>query len=210
MSHSLSSSFAESLKNFPYGHLLRVLPSSSHFLTFFTGRPSSLKREPLFSTIEIILHPSSSERHFAAWYPTLPRPWTITVFPSRPVSIFFVSRSFLSSKNSRRPNWTPLPVASFLPAIPFLWRGFPVTHALPLISLGCNFWYSSAIHAISLSEVPKSGAGTFWLGLIRSLLMSSCANLLVILAISPRSYFLGSIFKAPLEPENGTSTIAHL
>ena len=54
MSHSLPSCFAESLKNFPYGHRFKDLPSSSHFLTFFIGRPSSLNSDPFFSTIEII------------------------------------------------------------------------------------------------------------------------------------------------------------
>ena len=73
------------------------------------------------------------------------------------------------------PNKNGLPgreEASSLPGRPFLFGGLPVTHAAPLISLGCIFLYSSAIHAISLEDEPISGAGTFIDGLIRSRFIS--------------------------------------
>ena len=78
------------------------------------------------------------------------------------------------------------------------------------MSVGDIFLYSSAIHAISLDEVPISGAGTFCEGLIRSLLISSCANLLVIFSISFSVHSLGFILSPPLEPPNGTLMIAFL
>ena len=49
----------------------------------------------------------------------------------------------------------------------------PVTQARALMSVVFMRAYWSAIHAISRSPVPMSGAGTFWAGLIRSRLASS-------------------------------------
>ena len=52
-------------------------------------------------------------------------------------------------------------------------RGLPVTQALPSMSVVCMRLYWSAIHAISRSPVPMSGAGTFCEGWIRSRLANS-------------------------------------
>jgi hypothetical protein len=78
----------------------------------------------------------------------------------------------------------------------------PVTQADELMSVGFIFLYSSAIQAISVEDVPISGAGTFCEGLIKSLLISSCANLLVIFSISFLSQsilYFSSWTKHPLQ-----------
>jgi hypothetical protein len=85
----------------------------------------------------------------------------ITLLPSREPSSLANLTSFLLRKNYRNPNCTPLPVASTLPEMPPLFTGFPVTQALAVISDGFKRLYSSAIHAISFSPLPISGAGTF-------------------------------------------------
>jgi hypothetical protein len=64
-------------------------------------------------------------------------------------------------------------VASTRPWMPPAWIGLPVTQARALMSVVFIRLYWSAITAISRSEVPMSGAGTFWAGLIMSRLISS-------------------------------------
>ena len=78
-----------------------------------------------------------------------------------------------SRKNSRSAYCTPRPVASTRPAMPPAFSGLPVTQAMPLMSVVFIRLYWSAIHAISRSPVPMSGAGTFCAGLIMSRLISS-------------------------------------
>ncbi len=128
---------------------------------------------PSRSITATILQPSSSLRNFAAWKPTLPRPWTITFLPSSEPSRFAALTSSGCRKNSRSANWTPRPVASTRPAMPPALSGLPVTQAAALMSVVFIRRYWSTIHAISRSPVPMSGAGTFWAGLIRSRLHSS-------------------------------------
>ena len=101
-------------------------------------------------------------------------------------------------------------MASVLPEIPPLFTGFPVTQAHALRSVGFSLRNSSAIHAISRSPVPTSGAGTFWDGCIKSLLANSWVNRLVILSSSSSDHFFILIIRPPLEPPKGTSTKAHL
>ena len=57
--------------------------------------------------------------------------------------------------------------------MPPAFKGLPVTQAEALMSVVFIRLYWSTIQAISRSPVPMSGAGTFWLGLIRSRLASS-------------------------------------
>ena len=172
--------------------------------------PFSSTIEPSLSNTCVIRALSSKDKNNAAWKPTLPRPWTIILLPFNPElkPVFF--KSFSLSKKALRAYWTPLPVASVLPAIPPLLTGFPVTQAHAFKSVGFRRLYSSAIHAISLSPVPTSGAGTFWEGCIKSLFASSCANRLVILSNSSGFQSLGLIINPPLDPPKGTSTNAHL
>ena len=73
--------------------------------------------------------------------------------------VFLTSSEF--SKKAFKAYFTPLPVASVLPAIPPLFTGLPVTQAHAFKSVGFKRLYSSAIQAISRSPVPTSGAGTF-------------------------------------------------
>ena len=95
-------------------------------------------------------------------------------------------------------------------AMPPALSGLPVTQAEALMSVVFIRRYWSTIQAISRSPVPMSGAGTFWLGLIRSRLQSSKAKRRVICSISCSFHSRGSILRPPLEPPNGTSTSAHL
>ena len=94
--------------------------------------------------------------------------------------------------------------------MPPAFSGLPVTQAEALMSVVFIRRYWSTIQAISRSPVPMSGAGTFWLGLIRSRLQSSKAKRRVISSISCSFHSRGSIRSPPLEPPKGTSTSAHL
>jgi hypothetical protein len=58
-------------------------------------------------------------------------------------------------------------------AMPPALSGLPVTQAEALMSVVFIRRYWSTIQAISRSEVPMSGAGTFWEGWTRSRLASS-------------------------------------
>ena len=210
MSHFLFSNKEASFMKVAFEYFSNVLCLVKYFFACSTLIPSSLKIAPLYSAIPINLTPSSSVRNFDRWYPTFPNPCRINDLVERSLSSFicFKRSSFL--KNSLTINCTPLPVASSLPSKPFLFAGLPVTHAAALMSEGLIFLYSSAIHAISADEVPISGAGTFIAGLIKSLFISSCANLLVIFSISFFVHWEGSIFRPPFEPPKGTLIIAFL
>ena len=88
--------------------------------------------------------------------------------------------------------------------------GLPVTQAEPLMSVVFIRRYWSAIHAISRSPVPMSGAGTFCDGLMRSRLQSSNAKRRVMSSSSCSFHSRGSMRRPPFEPPNGTSTRLHL
>jgi hypothetical protein len=94
---------------------------------------------PSTSAIPINLHPSPV-KYLLAKYPTLPKPWTMKVFPERPGWTF----SFFAIKGLVINNLVavkiPKPVDSGLPLIPPCYSNFPVVTASALMS----FWPKKA------------------------------------------------------------------
>ena len=113
------------------------------------------------------------ERIAAVWWPTFPKPCTATRLSARPRVSPLPGKSSGNSSARARPSTTPRPVASPLPRMPPWLTGFPVTQAKLSIPPGCMASYVSAIQAISLGPVPRSGAGTFTPGPIMFLRISS-------------------------------------
>src|SRR5438477_1754909 len=165
-------------------------------ITFGTSNPFSLYKPPPISASPTILYPDLAIKS-AAIEPTFPNPWITVRQPS-----FFIP-SFSTALSTQI--ITPRPVASFLPRDPPSSIGLPLTTAV--VACPTCIAYVSITHAIVLSLVPTSGAGTSRSG--PSQLANSAVYRRVKPSSSPRELLCWLQITPPFAPPNGISTTAH-